>query len=85
MPFEPGAALEVVIRENEHDRSPAPALAEEAVLVAVRKGPADCDNGHAELIVERLGPLSIAGHTLSIGIPTGRLDSCRWPLPVGLA
>jgi hypothetical protein len=61
--LEEGAALEVIVREHEHDRFAAPALAEEAVLVAVCKSPADCDHGHSELIVESLGSLPIAGRT----------------------
>jgi hypothetical protein len=67
VPLQPCTALELVVREHEHDRFAAAALAEEAVLVAICKGPGHCDNGNSELIIERPGPPAVAGHTVVHG------------------
>jgi hypothetical protein len=52
VPLEPGAALLVVLREDEHHRLVTAALTDEAVLMAVCGGTCDRDSGLAELGVE---------------------------------
>jgi len=52
MSLSPCAALEVIVREHEHDRFVAPALADEAILVTICGGSAYCHCGRPELGVE---------------------------------